>query len=183
MKFDDYLQLAMERRSSLVLDAVKPVPREAIVTLCELATWAPNHKRTWPWQFSVFEGDARMRLGEVVSDALRMNGSDEGSAEKAKTKYLRAPVVVAVASQSAQDPLVTRENGYATAAAIQNMLLGATAMGMGSFWASCPLEAQSAVCALSDFVVESDILGLIYFGWPQKQLVAPVRPAPSINFV
>ncbi|MHB1128615.1 MAG: nitroreductase family protein [Ilumatobacteraceae bacterium] len=183
MKFDDYLQLVMERRSNLVLDTEKLVPRETIMTLCELATWAPNHKRTWPWLFAVFEGDARKRLGEVVSDALKINGSDEGRAEKAKTKYLRAPVVVAVASQSADGPLVTLENRYATAAAIQNMLLGATAMGLGSFWSSCPLEAQGAVCALSEFAAESDILGLIYFGWPQRHLAAPVRPAPHINFV
>lgn len=183
MKFDDYLQLVMERRSNLVLDTIRPVPREAIVTLCELATWAPNHKRTWPWQFAVFEGDARRRLGEVVSDSLRIDGSDEGRVEKAKTKYLRAPIIVAVASQSADEPLVRRENRDATAAAIQNMLLGATAMGLGSFWSSCPQEAQGAVCALSEFAAESDILGLVYFGWPQRQLAVPVRPAPHINFV
>lgn len=183
MKFDDLLQLAMERRSNLVLNTEKPIPREAIVSLCELATWAPNHKRTWPWLFAIFEGDARRRLGEVVSESLRASGADDVRVEKTKTKYLRAPIVVAVATQSADDPLVKLENSYATAAAIQNMLLGATAMGLGSFWSSCPLEAQGAVCALSEFPAESDILGLIYFGWPQRLLVAPTRPAPHINFV
>lgn len=183
MKFDDFLQLVMERRSNLVLDTIRPVPREAIVTLCELATWAPNHKRTWPWLFAVFEGHARRRLGEVVSDALRDKGADQVRVEKAKTKYLRAPIIVAVASQSADDSLVKLENHYATAAAIQNMLLGATAMGMGSFWSSCPPEAQRAVCTLGGFASESDILGIVYFGWPQRQLAVPVRPAPNINFV
>jgi malonate-semialdehyde dehydrogenase (acetylating)/methylmalonate-semialdehyde dehydrogenase len=37
--------------------------------LCDLAQWAPNHKRTWPWRFALVEGDGRARLGEVIAEA------------------------------------------------------------------------------------------------------------------
>ena len=45
------------RRTSLVLDPQRPVPDELVARLAELVTWAPNHKRTWPWQVAWVTGD------------------------------------------------------------------------------------------------------------------------------
>ena len=49
----------------------RAVPRDLVDRLCELATWAPNHKRTWPMRFAVAEGDGRARLGEAIADAMQ----------------------------------------------------------------------------------------------------------------
>ena len=59
------------RRTSLLMDPDDPVPDELISILLELATWAPNHKRTWPWRFTVITGDARYRLGEALAAVLQ----------------------------------------------------------------------------------------------------------------
>ena len=49
MNPQDLAHLIRARRSSLLIDAQREVPREIVEELCELLTWAPNHKRTWPW--------------------------------------------------------------------------------------------------------------------------------------
>ncbi|MGA1724062.1 MAG: nitroreductase family protein, partial [Ilumatobacteraceae bacterium] len=63
------------RRTSMVCDREREVPAKVIDRLCELATWAPNHKRTWPWRFAAFSGQGRMRLGQ----ACRLDLIEAGS--------------------------------------------------------------------------------------------------------
>ena len=52
--------------------------QEMVRDLCELAQWAPNHKRTWPWRFAFAEGEARARLGEVIADAMEAKATRRG---------------------------------------------------------------------------------------------------------
>ena len=54
----------------MLVDVDRPVPHELVERLCELAQWAPNHKRTWPWRFALVEGDARAELGDLIADAM-----------------------------------------------------------------------------------------------------------------
>ena len=65
--------LVRARRTSMLVDD-RPVPHDLVTRLCELATWAPNHKRTWPWRFALLEGAARARLGEAISAAMDAHG-------------------------------------------------------------------------------------------------------------
>ncbi|HAP77274.1 MAG TPA: nitroreductase, partial [Acidimicrobiaceae bacterium] len=54
-----FAALARARRTSMVVDRDRPVPHQLVAELCELAQWAPNHKRTWPWRFALCEGEGR----------------------------------------------------------------------------------------------------------------------------
>ena len=58
------------RRTSMLVDKERPVPNELIEELCELASWAPNHKRTWPWRFAAITGPAQLRFGDTVAEAM-----------------------------------------------------------------------------------------------------------------
>ena len=122
--------LIRRRRTSVLVDKQRDVPHEMIRDLCELAQWAPNHKRTWPWRFAVADGDARARLGEVVADAMQANGDPPEKVAKARTKYMRTPVILVIGSAPGDSPLRTAENRDAVAAGIQNLLLGATEQGL-----------------------------------------------------
>jgi hypothetical protein len=51
--FDELAAVVRTRRTHLHVDRDRPVPDELLDQLCELATWAPCHKRTWPWRFAV----------------------------------------------------------------------------------------------------------------------------------
>ena len=84
------------RRTSLVVDPARPVDPEVVRGLIELATWAPNHKRTWPWRFTVLTGESRSHLGEAFAAVGESLDMDPMKVSSQRTKYLRSPVVVLV---------------------------------------------------------------------------------------
>ena len=116
MSPDDLSDLIRSRRSSLLIDATRDVPREVVEQLLELVTWAPNHKRTWPWRLAVLTGDTRRVLGETIADVMATQGDDAPKVAKTRTKYLRSPIVLAAGAAGGDSPERTAENRYAVAA-------------------------------------------------------------------
>lgn len=167
----------------MLVDKERVVPRHVINDLCELAQWAPNHKRTWPWRFAVAEGAARARLGEVVAGAMLAHGDPPEKADKARTKYLRTPATVIVGSIPGDSRLRTEENRDAVAAGIQIMLLAATEQGLASYWSTCPKGANDAVADLCGFEAGTHVVGLIYLGWATSSIEPPGRPAPDVHLI
>ena len=182
MSFDDFLRLVISRRTQLVMDQERSVDPALVQQLCEAAAWAPNHQQTWPWRFGVFTGESRRGLGEVAAEAMRLRGDAENKVEKTKTKYMRAPVIVVVGSAPGESELQTEENRDAVAAGIQNLLLGATAMGLGSFWSSCPKGANDVVAAHCGWEPGTHVTAITYLGWPTRTLPDRERPAPAITW-
>ena len=189
MNDDFYERLAATirgRRSSLHVDRDTPVPVALIAELCELAQWAPNHKRTWPCRFAAFVGDGRARLGQAfVTDVLANNPQpNEASLTKTATKYLRTPAILVVGSAAHDNPEYHDENRDAVAASIQTLLLAATAKGLASFWSSPPTRPSPTVLELCGFDSDVQVIGVIYLGWPNHDPVAvPPRPTASLTIV
>lgn len=182
--FDDFAALARARRTHLLVDRERPVPRDLIEQLCEVASWAPNHKKTWPWKFAAVTGDGRARLGEAfVADMIDRGVGDEGKRAKTLTKYFRSPVVLVVGCAAHEHPTFHDENRDAVAAAIQNVLLGATALGLASFWATAPVMDSPRALELCGFEPDDRIIALVYLGWPIGSVDAPERPVPTVRHV
>jgi len=182
MDLDAFADLARSRRTNMVVDQARPVPTELIERLCELATWAPNHKKTWPWRFAVVTGDSRYRLGEAfVDDMIAADFGDEGKRTKTLTKYARTPAVLVVGCAPDERPTIHDENRDAVAAGIENFLLGATAAGLASFWSTPPLIDGPSALALCGFAPDDRIIAVIYLGWPATAPAAPERPSPPIT--
>lgn len=163
------------------VDADRDVDDTILDELFELASWAPCHKRTWPWRFCVVRNDARLELGEVVATAMERHGDDPHRVQKARTKYARTPVVVIVGSAPGDTPNRTTENRDATAAAMQNFLLAASARGMATYWGSCPNGSNDDVATFAGFEPGTTVMSLTYVGWATEEALAPERPAPVIN--
>jgi nitroreductase len=180
-EFDIVAGVIASRRTSLLIDLERPVSNALIESLFGLATWAPCHKRTWPWRFASFTGDARRRLGEAAGDALELAGVEAAKVAKTRTKYLRAPAVLVIGSRPGDGPVRTAENRDAVAAAVQNLLLGATAAGLASHWSSCPHGAEPAVAAVAGFEADTTIVAIIYLGWPTNPCVVPERPPLEVR--
>lgn len=178
---DAFADLVRERRSNLAVDPEQPVPDDLVDRLCELVRWAPNHKRTWPWQVAWITGDARRRLGEAAADAMEARGDDHAKVLKARGKYLRAAGMLIVGATEGNSPLRTAENRDAAAAGVQNLLLGATAAGLASYWSSCPKGANDAVGELCRFPPGTTVVAMIYLGWSIREAETPERPALGIR--
>jgi nitroreductase len=183
-RFAQISEVIRSRRTQLLMDPSGAVSEELLTQLCELITWAPNHKRTWPWEIAAFTGEGRRRLGEAgATDLISHQIGDEAKAVKTRTKYLRAPVVLVVGSQAHPDPLFHDENRDTVAAGVQNLLLGATAVGLASFWSTAPVARGEATLELCGFAPDTQIVAVIYLGWPTDTVPVPERPVAEINLI
>jgi nitroreductase len=153
-------------------------PRVVIEQLLEAASWAPNHHVTEPWRFVVIAGDAREAFGEAMATAktAEMDPAVKDipmEFDRAKSKALRAPVIIAVA---AEIPIgakcVEIEEVAATAAAVQNLLLAAHALGLGAIWRTGDPAYDSGVKQFLGFAPTDHLLGFVYVGYPT---VEPIR--------
>ena len=165
------LEVIRERRSVGKVRATRP-PREVIERIIEAGTWAPNHRLTEPWRFVVLAGEARRTLGEVMgrSQIARAGWVDaEESAEvaaRAAAKPLRAPVVIAVAVEPVVGPKVVEvEEIAAGAAAVQNMLLAAHALGLAAIWRTGDPAYDPAVKECLGLAPTAHLLGFVYLGY------------------
>ena len=183
MSPDELADVIRSRRSSLLIDAHRAVSREVVEQLVELVAWAPNHKRTWPWRLAVVSGDARRMLGEAIADVMAAQGDDAPKVEKTRTKYTRSPVVVAVGAAPGDSPERTAENRYAVAAGIQNLLLGAHAHGLAALWGSPMRGANGRINSVCGFAPDTEVVGLVYLGWPTGTVESPGRPVPDVRWM
>jgi nitroreductase len=182
--YDNFSELVRSRRTSMIVDQERDVPTDLVAELCGLATWAPNHKRTWPWRFALFTGDGRARLGDAMADEMeRVGFGDDTKRAKTRTKYLRTPATLVVGCAPHDNDMLHTENRDAVAAGIQNVLLGATALGLASFWSSPALERPKAVLDLCEFDPDDRLVGIIYLGWSAQHCPAPERPQVPIAHI
>lgn len=146
---------------------VEPGPTpEQQRALFALAAAAPDHGQLTPWRFIVVPQAQREHLAQVFSAALmdRDPGATTEQFEAAREKAYRAPLLaIAVARLGTSDPdIEPLERMISMGAAIQNILLGAQAMGFGSGLTSgqamrsprmtrlCALaEGEIAVCCIN----------------------------------
>lgn len=179
--------LARQRRSNLRIDPDRAVEPAILEALIATATTAPNHHRTHPWRFRIITGEGRRGLGEALAGELAEDPAGDADdpvraakVAKARSKYLRAPVMLAVASRTGPDPISTTENRDAVAAAIQTLLLAATEAGLASLWSTGAAVTSPAVARFCRFDPTDAVVGLIYLGWPTETLGPVERPPAEI---
>lgn len=175
----DLADLIRGRRTSMLVTD-EAVPRHLVQQLCELAQWAPNHKRTWPWRFALFDGEGRARLGEVIADAMAAHGDPAEKVTKTRGKYLRTPATLVVGAAPGDSVDRTAENRDAAAAGTQTLLLAATSHGLATYWGSCPKGANDPVVELCGFEPGTHVTAIIYLGWPTTSPEPPARPPASL---
>ncbi len=170
---------AIYQRQSVSKVKTDAVPRELIEQLLGAAVQAPNHHKVRPWRFVVLQNAAREQLGEVLAQALQARKVEATADELAKErqKALRAPVLIAVAVDKPAIPKVQEiESVAAVAAAIENLLLAAHALGLGAIWRTGPAATDAAVKAFLGFESAQHLLGLVYIGYPAAPAMPVSRP-------
>lgn len=159
-----------------------PGPDEvALRRILEAGAAAPDHGQLRPWRFLVVRGAGLARLGELFAAFVRRQWPDAspGEIEKQRTAPLRASVIVVVAARvDPHHPKIPEvEQIAAVAAATQNMLLAAHALGFAAKWATGKQAYDPGVKAGLGLADGDRLIGFLYLGSYATEHVLPPRPS------
>ena len=116
------------------------IPNGHVAALLELADWAPTHAFTEPWRFVVYENP--LTFTQQHAELYKQAAEAAGNFNPATYTNLGnlgnnvSHVVVAIMHRSELSKIPVVEELAAASCAIQNLLLGATALNIGSFWST-----------------------------------------------
>ncbi len=160
-------ELIQARQTILPKRLAGPGPDdEQFHAMLEAAGAAPDHGQLLPWRLVLVPPAQRADLAEVFAQALRERdpAASEAQCEQAREKAFRAPrLLLLVVNEAIGDPEVDlHERLISAGAAVQNVMLVATAQGFGSALTSGKAlksqalrqrfglaEGEHAVCFLS----------------------------------
>ena len=178
----ELLTAIRERRSCRVF-STEPVDQAEIDRLLEAAGWAPSPLNAQPWQFIVVTGEEKkMALYEEADRCRRW------AVEKSGWKWLdtysveflkKVPVIIAIVGDPKKtgvdmlQPDGTVGYQHACAAAVQNMLLAAHALGLGSLWFT--LFDRGALRKILEISEDNTPIALVCIGKPDKPLATVPR--------
>jgi nitroreductase len=162
-----------------------PIPDEALQAILTAATQAPSAKNRQPWWFVVVMGDSRAEMVQVMRQGIakaKAEGEDPGSSEWSADLMEQAPVTVFVFNPDGLHPWLTRSidqmfrdvlNIQSIGAAIQNMLLAALDLGIGSVWIC---DVYYAYEELRNWLGESgQMIAAVSLGYPDESPEARSR--------
>jgi nitroreductase len=162
--------LIRTRRSVFVpqFEPGKIIPDAIIWQLLENANWAPSHKRTESWRFTVFTGAGLQKLAEFQANLYKETAGakfDEGKYRKLLALPPQCSHVIAIGMKRVDAGLPEIEEIEAVACAVQNLALSAHAYGLGGFWSSGGITYTEAAKAFFGLGPADKLLGFFNLGY------------------
>lgn len=155
------------------------IDKDIIEDILESANWAPSHKRTYPWHFEVFLGNALKELGDFQSELYKKRSESEGNFDqekfdKLRNKPLLASHIIAICmKRDPKESIPEIEEICSVACAVQNMHLTATAYGLGAYWGTGGITFYEEAKPFFGLESKDKLLGFFYLGklkkdfWPE----------------
>ncbi|HXB09385.1 MAG TPA: nitroreductase [Puia sp.] len=191
---DQYRNLqdvVVNRRSTKPADLNgKKIEDGLIRQLLDLANWAPTHGNTEPWRFIVYSGEAVQRFCHEHAGLYKQSTPAEKFTQAKYEKQLhngdKASHVIVVYMRRGGNPNITAlEEICATAAAVENILLGAGALGIAVLWSTGGVVMQPVMKEFLGLEEEDMLLGLLYMGYTDEPVKTgkrgPVEEKTSWN--
>jgi nitroreductase len=175
------LDQGLKGRRSIRSYLKKPVPKKLVRQIIEAATYAPSAKNGQQWRFTVLTGKPKKQLTDLFRNELeklskRIGQANMGSSFSSCSIMEHAPVVIIV--WNAGDKGWETEI-HSVAAAIQNMLLKAYALGLGTVWIGDIFYTTNAL--KKHLGKPWKLTAAIALGWPAH--TPEPRPRKTVNEV
>ncbi len=145
--------------------STEEIEEEVLAEILNSANFAPNHKRTKPWRLKVFRAEEKDQLGAKLAEIYQQTTNSQTFLEK---KYLdisekisKSNVIVTICVNFS-GLLPEWEEIAATAMAVQNMYLTASANEVGCYWST-----PGMINHLNEFLgleENQKCIGLFYLG-------------------
>jgi nitroreductase len=144
----------------------KPLERETLEELFDLARWAPNHHLTNPWRFRVLGPEALGRLKRAAGP-------------EAAAKLDRAPTLICASVKLSGDPVQDEEDLCAAACAVYIVLLAAHAKGLAGYWRTPGVLRTPDGAAAAGMEPGELFVALIHLGHARQEKEPPERLPPA----
>ncbi|MGC9393422.1 MAG: nitroreductase family protein [Anaerolineae bacterium] len=178
---------AIAQRRSIRKFKDDAVTDEQIRALLYAATLAPSGKNGQPWRFVVVRGEKRAEMIATMRagmEAAKAQGRDLGSSPWSVQIMEKAPVTIFIFNEgleaadrpySIYDIIGNSVDVQSIGAAIQNLLLAATDMGLGTLWICDVFYAYVELCA---WLGEThQLVAAVAVGYPDEEPNARPRKA------
>lgn len=187
--FNDIMNVIQQRRSVRLFED-KPVSEADLQNVLQAANHAPSAHNQQSWRFIVVSGEKKRELASLVNEkAAGFPKASSALLRMASRSISSAPVVVGVVTtgemtrhatglfslvqKDAQDFFRTMEI-QSSAAAIQNLLLAATALGLSSVWLGILILINEDVLNLFE-ETEGQLMAVVPLGYNEKMKVMPPK--------
>ncbi len=186
----DVMQAINDRRSIRRFRS-DPISRDDIRTILDAGIRAPSGKNNQPWEFIVATGEKRIEMVQVMRDGiqtLKTQVVNVGSSENTANIMAQAPVTIFVFNPYGTYPWQEKSIGQQIAetvdvqsvgAAIQNMILAATSLGIGSLWICDVFFAYRELCRWLG--KDCQMVAALALGYTNAH--PPMRPRKNIDEV
>ena len=188
---------SIARRRSVRLFTDQPVSHEDLLTILAAANQAPSAHNQQSWRFTVVRADGKKaELAQLVGDhAARFPRPSSTLLRMAARSIASAPVVIGVANtgeliRHGQDLFQVDKKAaggffrtmeiQSSAAAVENLLLAATSLGIGSVWLGILFLMKREV---REFLGEADgeFMAVVALGYQAKNATGPrKRPVEAM---
>jgi nitroreductase len=179
----DAIELLKLRRSVKPREMSEPGPSPAeLETILTIGARVPDHGKLTPWRFIVFEGDARVRAGEVIAKVFARKNPQATAADIAVEKHrlTDAPLVIGVVSFTKPHPKVPPwEQELSAGASAMNMVTAATALGYGACWLTGWFAFDRDVLDGLGLKADEKLAGFIHIGTQTRPNEDRPRPVLS----
>lgn len=167
----------------------KKIEPQTISDLLTLADNAPTHGRTEPWRFVVYSGEALSKFCQEHGNMYWAHTPEETRNPATKENLARfaehaSHLIVAVMKRTPETKIPFLEEYAATAAAVQNILLGASARNIAAIWNTGGMALKPPMKTYLGLDLEDEVVGLIYLGYSDDPVhAAAVRKIPLADKV
>lgn len=178
----DALDLLKTRRSLKPFEMTGPGPSPSeLETILTIGARVPDHGKMTPWRFIVFEGDARMKAGEIFAKVFRAKNvtATPDQIDKEKNRFCDAPLIVSVVSRTGTHPKVPAwEQELSAGASCMNIVHAAHALGYVANWLTGWIAFDRDVLDALGVKAEEKVAGFIHIG--KSDRTSEDRPRPAL---
>lgn len=183
---------AIYNRRSIRKYKDKAVAREDIAQIIDAGRQAPSAKNRQPWKCIVFENDTKKELLECMERGLEREYKGEAVLPKSRfglpdarhtLRIMRqAPVLLIILNTNGTSPFLPIDedkrvseicDSLSIGAFIQNMLLEAQELGLGTLWIANTCFAYPEL--VEYLQTEEQLIGAVALGYPDEKSAARPR--------
>ncbi|WP_438431706.1 nitroreductase family protein [Gorillibacterium sp. sgz500922] len=175
---------AIRDRRSIRIFRKDPVSKQALEEIIDAGILAPSAHNRQPWRFVVLQEESKPAFEALLTDVMKTYaamGKQTGTLKRSIGCIRRASAAILVFNpygyeETESEPFTRLEyvsDIQSLGACIQNMLLAAHALGLGSLWIGDVLYGQQEIAAWAN--ISGELIACICFGYPDEEPLARPR--------